>query len=63
MTLNEVYQAAASGKRVYYRYHGTDDDESSRRYVKVKHRFGMNVLVWCSTGGDVAITQLSQHRV
>ena len=59
MTLNEVYQAAASCKRVYYRWSGTDDAEQNRRYVKVLHRFGMDVLVWCSTGGDVAITDVT----
>jgi len=59
MTLNEVYQAAASGKRVYYRYPETDDAEQNRRYVKVLHRFGMDVLVWDSTGCDVSITNIT----
>lgn len=60
MTLNEVYKAAASGKRVYYRWaEMTDDNENSRRYVKVQHRFGMNVLVWTATDSDVAITDIT----
>lgn len=60
MTLNEVYQAAASGKKVYYRYSGTDDAEQNRRYVKIQHnRFGTDVLVWNATGADVAITNIT----